>query len=292
MTRQEFATLAREKVILLDGATGSNLTLAGMPRGVATEEWVIENKEVLISLQRDYVEAGSDIVYAPTFAANSISLRNFELQDRVVELNEKLVAISKEAVNKKAYVAGDVTTTGQLLEPRGSLTYETLLEAYKEQIKVQEQAGVDLLVAETMLSVDETIVALDAANQVCELPMMCSLTLEADGTALYGGSAIEAVETLQEMGAAAVGLNCSVGPDQLEAVIGSMKRVAKVPIIAKPNAGMPVINDKGEAIYNMAVEPFCKAMEKLVELGANIIGGCCGTNPQYIKGLKQMTKGI
>jgi len=292
MTRQEFATLAREKVILLDGATGSNLTLAGMPRGVATEEWVIENKEVLISLQRDYVEAGSDIVYAPTFAANSISLRNFELQDRVVELNEKLVAISKEAVNKKAYVAGDVTTTGQLLEPRGSLTYETLLEAYKEQIKVQEQAGVDLLVAETMLSVDETIVALDAANQVCELPMMCSLTLEADGTALYGGSAIEAVETLQEMGAAAVGLNCSVGPDQLEAVIGSMKRVAKVPIIAKPNAGMPVINDKGEAIYNMAVEPFCKAMEKLVELGANIIGGCCGTNPQYIKGLKQMTKRI
>ena len=290
MTRQEFAVLAKDKVILLDGATGSNLTLAGMPRGVATEKWIIENRNILIALQRDYVEAGSDIVYAPTFAANSISLRNFDLQDKVVELNQQLVAISKEAVAGKAYVAGDVTTTGQLLQPRGPLSYEELLEAYKEQIIVQVQAGVDLLVAETMLSVDETIVALDAANQVCDLPMMCSLTLEADGTALYGGSAIEAVETLQEMGAVAVGLNCSVGPDQLEAVIASMKKVAKVPIIAKPNAGMPVINDKGEAIYNMAVEPFCQAMKRLIEVGAGIIGGCCGTNPAYIEGLRQMTK--
>jgi Methionine synthase I (cobalamin-dependent), methyltransferase domain len=122
--------------------------------------------------------------------------------------------------------------------------------------------------------------------------MMCTLTLEADGTALYGGNAVEAVETLQEMGAAAVGLNCSVGPDQLEAVIASMKAKAKVPIIAKPNAGMPVINEQGEAIYNMAAEPFCKSMKRLIEVGAGIIGGCCGTNPEYIQCLKQMTEEI
>jgi len=292
MNKQEFAELVNRKVVLLDGATGSNLMMAGMPRGVATESWIIENKEVIIELQRAYAKAGSDIVYAPTFAANSISLANFGLQDKVVELNQQLVAISRAAVGDNAYIAGDVTTAGQLLEPRGPMTYERLLESYKEQIAAQVEAGVDLLVAETMLGIDEAIVALDAAMQVCDLPMMCTLTLEADGTALYGGNAVEAVETLQEMGAAAVGLNCSVGPDQLEAVIASMKAKAKVPIIAKPNAGMPVINEQGEAIYNMAVEPFCKSMKRLVEVGAGIIGGCCGTNPEYIQCLKQMTEEI
>ena len=292
MNKQEFAELVNRKVVLLDGATGSNLMMAGMPRGVATESWIIENKEVIIELQRAYAKAGSDIVYAPTFAANSISLANFGLQDKVVELNQQLVAISRAAVGDNAYIAGDVTTAGQLLEPRGPMTYERLLESYKEQIAAQVEAGVDLLVAETMLGIDETIVALDAAMQVCDLPMMCTLTLEADGTALYGGNAVEAVETLQEMGAAAVGLNCSVGPDQLEAVIASMKAKAKVPIIAKPNAGMPVINEQGEAIYNMAAEPFCKSMKRLIEVGAGIIGGCCGTNPEYIQCLKQMTEEI
>ena len=277
---------------MLDGATGSNLMKAGMPRGEATETWIIEHREVMIKLQREYVEAGSNIVYAPTFAANSLSLKNFGLEQQVATLNQQLVDISKEAVEGRAQIAGGVTTVGQLLEPRGTMSYERLLEAYKEQIEALNKAGVDLLVAETMLSVDETVVALDAAQQVCELPMMCTLTLEADGTALYGGNAVEAVETLQEMGASAVGLNCSVGPDQLVSVIASMKKVAKVPIIAKPNAGMPVINDKGEAVYNMDVAPFCQHMKKLVEVGADIIGGCCGTNPNYIRGLKKMIEEI
>jgi len=288
MTKQEFATLAENKVLLLDGATGSNLILAGMPRGVPTETWVIEHPEVFIKLQRSYVEAGSDIVYAPTFAANSVSLKNFELQDQVRKLNSKLVSISKEAVEGKALVAGDITTSGQLMVPRGDMTYDRLFEVYKEQIEALAEAGVDLLVAETMLGVEETMVALDAASAVCELPMMCTLTLEADGTALYGGNAVEAVETLQEMGAAAVGLNCSVGPDQLESVIRNMKKVAHVPIIAKPNAGMPVINEKGEAIYNMDAATFGRHMKVLVEAGAGIIGGCCGTDAEYIRELRRV----
>lgn len=288
MTKQEFATLAENKVLLLDGATGSNLILAGMPRGVPTEAWVIEHREIFIKLQQSYVEAGSDIVYAPTFAANSVSLKNFDLQDQVRKLNNKLVSIAKEAVEGKALVAGDITTTGQLMVPRGDMIYDRLFEVYQEQIEALAEAGVDLLVAETMLGVEETMVALDAASAVCELPMMCTLTLEADGTALYGGNAVEAVETLQEMGAAAVGLNCSVGPDQLESVIRNMKKVAHVPIIAKPNAGMPVINEKGEAIYNMDAETFGRHMKVLVEAGAGIIGGCCGTDPEYIRELRKL----
>lgn len=288
MTRQEFDELTKEGVVLLDGATGSNLRKAGMPVGISSEQWVLENPKVLQELQSAYVEAGSQIVYAPTFAANRISLRNFDLQDRVVELNTKLVKISRDGVGSRAVVAGDLTTTGQLLEPQGNLTYDALYQAYREQIKALVDAGVDLIVAETMLGVDETVVALDAAQSVCDIPVMCSLTLEADGTAMYGGNAVEAVITLQEMGAAAVGLNCSVGPDQLESVVANMKAVAKVPIIAKPNAGMPVINDKGEALYDMNADDFARSAKRLVEVGAGIVGGCCGTTPEYIRKLAEV----
>lgn len=288
MTRQEFDELTKKGVVLLDGATGSNLRKAGMPVGISSEQWVLENPKVLQELQSAYVEAGSQIVYAPTFAANRISLRNFDLQDRVVELNTKLVKISRDGVGSRALVAGDLTTTGQLLEPQGNLTYDALYQAYREQIKALVDAGVDLIVAETMLGVDETVVALDAAQSVCDIPVMCSLTLEVDGTAMYGGNAVEAVITLQEMGAAAVGLNCSVGPDQLESVVANMKAVAKVPIIAKPNAGMPVINDKGEALYDMNADDFARSAKRLVEVGAGIVGGCCGTTPEYIRKLAEV----
>lgn len=288
MTRQEFLARAADHVLLLDGATGSNLRKAGMPVGISSEEWVLKNPEVLKELQRAYVEAGSEIVYAPTFGANRISLMNFGLEKQVTEMNRRLLAISKEAVGACALVAGDLTTTGKLLEPRGDLSYETLYKIYQEQIKALADAGADLLVAETMLSVDETVAALDAAQSVCDLPVMCTLSLEADGTALYGGNAVEAVMTLQEMGAAAVGLNCSVGPDQLEAVVANMKKVAQVPIIAKPNAGMPVINEKGEASYSMNAQDFARYTRKLVEAGAGIVGGCCGTTPEYIRELARV----
>ena len=285
MTRQQFDELTAKGVVILDGATGSNLRKAGMPVGISSEQWVLENPSVLQELQRAYVDAGSQIVYAPTFAANPISLRNFNLQDRVAELNTKLVKICKDGIGNRALVAGDITTTGQLMEPRGTLTYNELYEAYQEQMKALVDAGVDLFVAETMLSVDETVVALDAAQAVCNLPMICTLSLEADGSAMYGGNAVEAVLTLQEMGAAAVGLNCSVGPDQLEAVVASMKEVATVPIIAKPNAGMPFIDDKGEAHYDMNADDFARHTKHLVEVGAGIVGGCCGTTPEYIRKL-------
>lgn len=282
--------LTNAGVVILDGATGSNLRKAGMPVGISSEQWVLEHPQVLQDLQRAYVEAGTQIVYAPTFAANRISLRNFDLQDQVLELNTRLVRVSKDAVGGKALVAGDLTTTGLLMEPRGDLSYDTLYQAYQEQIKALADAGADLLVAETMLGVDETVVALDAAQSVCDLPMMCTLTLEADGTAMYGGNAVEAVLTLQEMGAAAVGLNCSVGPDQLESVIANMKAVAQVPIIAKPNAGMPMITDKGEAVYDMDAQTFARHTKRLVEAGAGMVGGCCGTTPEYIKELTKILR--
>lgn len=290
MTREEFQKLAESGVILLDGATGSNLRKAGMPVGVSTELWVLEHPEVIQKLQKEYAEAGSQIIYAPTFSANRISLAMHDFQGDIPKLNADLVAITKEPVGGKAYVAGDMTTTGKMLEPKGELSYQELMTVYQEQAEALYEAGVDLIVAETMLSVDETVVLLDAVQSVCDLPVMCTLTVEADGTALFGGNAVEAVETLQEMGAVAVGLNCSLGPDQLESVVSSMKKVAKVPVIAKPNAGMPVMDEFGMAHYNMTPEQFAASMQKLIAAGAGVIGGCCGTDPSYIRLLSEQCR--
>ena len=285
MTHQEFHEMTAQGLVLLDGAMGSNLRLAGMPAGVCTELWAVEHPDVVIDLQRAYVDAGTRILFAPTFMGNRIGLAAHGLEDRLTELNTRLVGLSREAAQGRALVAGEVAPTGRMLEPRGDISYAALLDVYKEQMTALADAGVDLLVTETMLSLDEIMVALDAAQAVCNLPVMCMMTLEADGHLLYGGTAVEAVETLQEMGAAAVGLNCSVGPDQLESVVASMKAVAKVPVIAKPNAGMPTMDAHGVAHYSMSPDEFAAAMRKLIWRGARIVGGCCGTTPAYIRAL-------
>ena len=290
MNIHEFQQLTQQGIVILDGATGSNFRRAGMPVGVCSELWALEHPEVVVELQRAYVDAGSQIVYAPTFSANRIGLGMHGLESRLQEINAGLVALSKRAADGRALMAGDITTTGKVLEPQGDMTYQQLLDVYKEQVQALAEAGADLIVAETMLTLEETMAALEAAQAVCGLPVMCTLTLEADGHLLYGGTAVEAVEALQEMGAAALGLNCSVGPDQLESVVSSMKAVAKVPVIAKPNAGMPTMDDQGFAHYSMSPEDFARAMKKLTWRGARIVGGCCGTDPEYIRALAQAVR--
>ena len=285
MTKQEFRELVQAKTLLLDGATGSNLMKEGMPRGVCSEQWIYENPQVLQKLQREYREAGSVVVYAPTFSANRISLVNHGLEDKVEELNRGLVRISREAVGEQCYVAGDLTTTGKQDVP-----YEELFEAYKEQITVLADAGVDLLIAETMLGVDEVMAVLDAAAAVCELPVMCTLTVESDGSLFFGGNIYEAVETLDQMGADAVGINCSTGPDQLVSVVKNIRERVRIPVIVKPNAGMPVIDEKGNPVYSMGAEEFAGHMKTLAEAGADIVGGCCGTTPAYIRKLVEVLK--
>lgn len=292
MTKKEFAAWTDQKIVYLDGATGSNLYLAGMPRGVCTEQWILEHEQVMMDLQKAYVEAGSMAVYAPTFGANRASLASRGLEENTEEWNKRLVDISRRAVGDKALVGGDLSPTGKILVSQGgTATVDEVFEIYREQVTFLVQAGVDFIGAETMLSVEETMVALDAAQSVCDLPVICTLTLEADGNALYGGNAVEAAETLGAMGASAVGVNCSVGPDQLETIITNMKNAGTVPIIAKPNAGLPYIDDTGRAVYSMGPEAFAHHMKKLAEAGASILGGCCGTTPEYIRKMRLALEG-
>ncbi len=288
MTKEEFQTLT-DSIVLLDGATGTNLMAAGMPHGVCTEAWVMEHPEVIVSLQRSYIEAGSQIIYAPTFGANRINLSKYGLQDQVESMNRTLAGYALQTAGEKAYVAGDLTTTGEVMEPDGPLTYEEAFAAYQEQAQVLFETGVDLIVVETMTDLMETIAAVDAVTSVCDLPVMCSMTVEADGSLFGGGSVLEAAASLEAAGADAVGVNCSVGPESLLSVIRNMKETVSIPVLAKPNAGVPVIDENGNAVYSMSPETFAGYMQTLAEAGASLIGGCCGTTPDFIRAVaKQM----
>lgn len=288
MKKADFQEMTSKGIVLLDGATGSCLKAKGMPANICVEDWICSNPELLTELQREYKEAGSQIVYAPTFSANRISLKKHGLENDVERLNKGLVEISRKAVGDGVLVAGDLTTTGELLEPLGEMEEEELFDVYCQQIRALSEAGADLLVAETMLCVAETEVAVKAAMAASDLPIMCTLTVSENGRALFGGTAVEAVETLQELGASAVGVNCSVGPLQLEKIVTDMKAVAKVPVIVKPNAGLPKTDAEGKVYYDMTPEAFAEAMKTLIGCGADIIGGCCGTSPAYIAALAKL----
>lgn len=289
MKIEEFWKLTKNKLIYLDGATGSNLLKRGMPGGVCPEKWIIEHPDIFVEFQREYVEAGSNIIYAPTFTANRIKLREYGLENQISEINHQLVALSKEAAGDKALVAGDITMTGRQLVPMGDMDFEELIDIYKEQIRLLNDAGTDLLVVETMMSLQETRAALIAAKEVCELPVMATLTFESDGRTLYGTDGVTAAVTLEKLGACAIGANCSTGPDKMIELIREISKAVSIPVIVKPNAGMPSLNEAGETVYDMDADTFAREMKKLVEAGASVLGGCCGTSPEYIQKLVEAT---
>lgn len=290
MTNKEFNQLIQKKIVLLDGATGSNLLKRGMPAGVCPEQWILEHPDVLKGLQQEFVQAGSDIVYAPTFTANRIKLAEYGLQDNIEKMNKELVRISKEAVGEQAYVAGDITMTGEQLAPMGTLDFEELVDVYKEQIGYLAEAGVDLLVVETMLSLQECRAALLAAKETCDLPVMITLTFNDDGKTLFGTEPSAAAVVLSSLGAAAVGVNCSAGPDKMIPIIEEMAQYTDIPLIAKPNAGLPELQPDGTTEYNMGADEFVMYTKELIAAGADIVGGCCGSTPEFIEKIHEYTK--
>lgn len=298
MTKEQLLKLAENKIIILDGANGSNLHKKGMPPSVCPEKWMIENKEEVISLQLDYLRAGTDILYAPTFTCSRIKLLEYGLSDATSEMNREIVKLSNEAVrrykeenknSREIYVAGNMTMTGQQLYPIGTLQFEELVQIYKEQVMAMLEASIDLIAVETMMSLRECRAAVIAIKECTELPFMVTLTFNEDGKTLYGTDPKTAVIVLQNLGAAAIGVNCSTGPEHMESIIKRMKKYARVPIIAKPNAGLPELID-GKTVFRMEPDEFASKMAMLVSKGAGIVGGCCGTTPEHIRKLANISK--
>ncbi len=273
-----------------------------MPSGVCPEKWVLDNPEVLISLQEDYFAAGSNIVYSPTFTANRIKLEEYGLENDVERINTGLCELSKQAVKRAGekegadpsavrLVAGDLTMTGRQLVPLGDLESEELIDVYKEQIAALCKGGVDLLVVETMMSLQECRCALIAAKDTApDLPVMVTMTFETGGRALYGTDPLTALVTLQALGADAFGINCGAGPDTMTDMVRILTDNSDIPVIVKPNAGLPSLAADGSTVYTMKEEEFYEAMKPLFEMGVSIVGGCCGTAPEFIEKVAALDK--
>ena len=197
--------------------------------------WILDHPDVILDLQKRYIEAGTQILYAPTFSGNRIKLEEYGLADKIVEINTKLVQLCREAAGEKGLVCGDMTMTGESLEPMGDLELEELIDIYKEQAGYLVDAGVDLFVVETMMSLNECRAALIAIREVTDLPVCVTLSFNEDGRTLFGTDACTAMVVLQSLGADAVGVNCSTGPEQMAELVREMKAYANIPVIAKPN---------------------------------------------------------
>ena len=274
--------------LILDGANGTELQKRGYDSSVCTESWVLDHPDVLKGLQREYVEAGSNVIYSPTFGANRIKLEENGIFNQVADYNKRLVALSKEVANEagNVLVAGDIASTGKFIAPLGELTFNDLYDLYHEQAEALEEAGVDLFVIETLMTIPDARAALLAVKDVSDKPVLVSFTCDENGKTLTGTDICAALVIVQAMGADAFGLNCSTGPDDMLPLIERIHEETDLPLIAKPNAGLPKVR-AGKTCYDCPPEEFASYAEKFASHGVRYLGGCCGTTPEYICKIKK-----
>lgn len=270
---------------VLDGATGTELQKRGYTGGGCAEAWLLEHPDAILDVQRRYVDAGSDIIYTPTFGANRVKLEANGIFNRVEEFNLRLAALSKEAAAGRALVAGDIAPTGLFLAPLGTASFEELVEIYTEQAAALEKAGVDLFVIETMMTLPEARAALLAVKSVSAKPVLVSFTCDEHGRTLTGTDPAAALVVMQGMGADAFGLNCSVGPREILEQMERLRPWAEIPLAAKPNAGLPRTVD-GRTVYDCPPEEFAECARGFAENGVALFGGCCGTDEGHIAALR------
>ena len=285
LTREEFHALLANGPLFLDGATGSNLQKAGMPKGCCTEEWVLNNPQPLVELQRAYAAAGSNIIYAPTFQAQPIALERVGLADQCEKVNADLVRLSRSAA-PDCLIAGDLTTLATLCDSWDEGNFDLLVENYRRQIAGLLEGGADLLAAETLMYPTEAEAILTAAELEGAGCVMYTFTMQPDGSLFSGREVGPVLRELEESGAAAVGFNCVAADMMTPFLISKLRRYVKGPLVCKPNAGVPLIGADGIPVYPQTPDEFAAIVKQCHENGANILGGCCGTAPEFIAAVK------
>ncbi len=286
LTKEQFREKIAKGLYCLDGATGSNLQKMGMPRGCCTETWVLEHPQALIQLQQAFAQAGSQILYAPTFQAQPIALAREGLDAHTEKINARLVALSRSA-GTDCLIAGDITTLAAFCDSWDADNIDLLIENYRRQIRGLIDGGADLLVAETLMYPQEAEAILTAAELENAGAVMCSFVMTPDGSLFSGRDAVPVLQDLAELGAAAVGFNCVTADMMTPYLVRKLSRDIRIPLICKPNAGTPVIGDDGIARYCMAPEDFANILLDCKHSGAKLLGGCCGTAPDHISALKK-----
>ncbi len=270
------------EMILLDGAMGTMLQAAGLPLGVRPEVFGMEHPEILEKIHKDYVDAGSRVIYANTFCANAHKLAG--TGHTVKEVVTANLAIAKKAAGERARVALDIGALGDLLEPLGTMTFEEAYELFREMIVAGAEADADLIVFETMTDLAEVKAGVLAAKENCDLPVWVTMSFEETGRTFLGTLVESMASTLDAMGVDAMGINCSLGPNEIYPLIKKMREWTDKPLIVKPNAGLP---DPATGKYSMTAADFATEMKPFAELGVYIMGGCCGTTPEFIAALKE-----
>ena len=286
LTTEEFHASLGTSTWILDGATGSWLRKKGMPQNCCTEEWVLRNPEVLVELQRGYAQAGSKIIYAPTFQAQPIALEKIGLQNHCETINAQLIALTRSAA-PGCLVAGDIATLAAYCDSWDPDNFDLMVENYRCQIRGLIDGGADLLVGETLLYPQEAEAILTAAQLEGAGATMITFTMQSGGYLFSGQDAGPLMKQLEDWGAAAVGFNCVAADEMTPHLVSKLRRFTKLPLICKPNAGNPVINDRGQAEYHLEPEPYADIMRSCRENGAQLLGGCCGTEPRHISCLKE-----
>lgn len=283
----------KDEVLVCDGAMGTMLMAKGMPEGACPDYWGIKNKKVLASIHKAYIDAGCDMVITNTFGANAIKLKKFRLEKKAPDINKKAVEIAKETTKGKAYILGDVGPSGEYLKPVGDIEPEEMLHVFTEQIKALQEAGVDAIILETMSDLEELKTAIMAAKENIKLPLIASMTFQR--TAKKGFRTTSGISIPQFVndsllsGCDIIGANCTITIADMVKLISEMRKLTTSFLIAQPNAGLPrLVGNK--TVYEQSPDEFKEFLPQLIEAGANIIGGCCGTTPEYIHRIKEVLR--
>lgn len=286
LTKEQFHEMIAGGIHLLDGATGSNLQKMGMPKGCCTEQWILSHPEALVTLQRQYAAAGSQILYAPTFQAQPIALEKVGLDKHTEAINAHLVALSRSAA-PQCLIAGNLTTLAAFCDSWDEGIFDLLVENYRRQIKGLLDGGADLLAAETLMYPTEAEAILTAAELEGAGTVLYTFTMQPDGSLFSGRDARPILKELEDAGAAAVGFNCVAADMMTPYLVSKLRRYVRGPLVCKPNAGVPVIGPDGIPQYAQPPAEFAAVMAQCQDNGATLLGGCCGTDPRYIAAIAE-----
>jgi 5-methyltetrahydrofolate--homocysteine methyltransferase len=275
--------LKGKKILIADGATGTQLQKAGLPAGCPPEFWNIENPEAIVAHHLSYLEAGSDIILTNTFGGNYSKLRAYNLETKTGEINTRAAELARTAAGSNRFVFGDVGPTGHLLSPLGDLSEEEAIYAFKVQISALIAGGVDAILIETMSALEEAKAAIKAAKSSSDLPILATMSFETRGRTMMGVKPSQAVNELWDLGIDVIGANCGRTLTDTLTAIQEMKLTnQEIVLMAKPNAGLPHL-DNNESVYNVSPEIMAEYALKFAFEGVKIFGGCCGSNPDHIR---------
>ena len=288
MKWNDFYELAQKGIAFSDGAMGTLLQIKGLTGDECPELWNVDRPDDVIAVHRAYIDAGSNMLTTNTFGGNRLKLSNYKLENRLEEINAAAIRNAKKAAGDKAIVTASIGPTGKFIAPVGKMTFDEMVDIYKEQILAVANAGADALNFETHVDILELKAAIVAAREVCDLPILANLTFEKDGRTVTGTPPDAAFTLLEALGVDVIGTNCSTGPENMALLMGAIRGLFAVPMICQANAGMPKIVG-GKTVFDESPESFSEKASEIVRIGANIVGGCCGTTPEHIRCLKEKT---